>query len=141
MTDVTSCINSTLTYYRLPNLSYVPPLNLDMRRQGTPVRGYKNTVSSLQLSRYTMKESCRLFFQMKLIAIFFFSLSPASPTSPTPSIPSIEPTSPLSGSSTYFTTSEAKAKLLTRYSQDMKNCVIVKNTKDLSQKKVRTISN
>ncbi|XP_056638941.1 protein Shroom-like isoform X2 [Diorhabda sublineata] len=63
-----------------------------------------------------------------------FSLPVSSPISPT------EPTSPLSGSSTYFTTSEPKAKLLTRYSQDMKNCHILKNTKDLSQKKEELVS-
>lgn len=66
--------------------------------------------------------------------MLFPSLSPTTPT-----IPSIEPTSPLSGSSVYFTTSEPKAKFLTRYSQDMSKCHIAKNTKDLSQKKVSLI--
>ncbi|KAG5884833.1 hypothetical protein JTB14_029430 [Gonioctena quinquepunctata] len=55
-------------------------------------------------------------------------------------IPSVEPTSPLSGSSTYFTTSEPKDKFLTRYSQDMNQCQIVKNTKDLSQKKEELVN-
>ncbi|XP_030765661.1 protein Shroom-like isoform X2 [Sitophilus oryzae] len=47
----------------------------------------------------------------------------------------VEPTSPLSCSSVYFTTSEPKAKFLTRYSQDMNQCYVVKDTKDLTQKK------
>lgn len=47
-----------------------------------------------------------------------------------------EPASPLSGSSMYFTISEPKAKFLTRFSQDMNQCHIVKDTKDLSLKKV-----
>ncbi|GJQ68639.1 hypothetical protein Trydic_g17186 [Trypoxylus dichotomus] len=49
-------------------------------------------------------------------------------------VQSIEPTSPLSATSPYFTTSEPKAKFLTRYSQDM-NQYTIKNTKDLNQKK------
>lgn len=51
-------------------------------------------------------------------------------------IPVLEPTSPLSATSTYFTTSESKAKFLTRYSRDMNQYNIVKDTKDLNQKKV-----
>ncbi|XP_018569832.1 protein Shroom [Anoplophora glabripennis] len=63
------------------------------------------------------------------------SLSPTLPI-----IPALEPTSPLSGSSIYFTTSEPKAKFLTRYSQDMNKCHIVKDTKDLSQKKEELVN-
>ncbi|CAH1159027.1 unnamed protein product [Phyllotreta striolata] len=62
-----------------------------------------------------------------------------TPTSPTPSIPSLETPSPLSSSSMYFTTSEAKAKLLSRYSQDASSS-FVKNTKDLSEKKDELVS-
>ncbi|XP_065160761.1 protein Shroom isoform X2 [Atheta coriaria] len=52
----------------------------------------------------------------------------------------LEPVSPLSATSPYFTTSEPKARLLTRYSQDMNHLNIVKDTKDLSQKKDELIS-
>nr|XP_008199092.1 PREDICTED: protein Shroom isoform X1 [Tribolium castaneum] len=62
----------------------------------------------------------------------------SSTTSPMSSL--IEPTSPLSGSSTYFTISEPKAKFLTRYSQDMNQCHIVKNTKDLTLKKEELVN-
>ncbi|CAG9763064.1 unnamed protein product [Ceutorhynchus assimilis] len=51
------------------------------------------------------------------------------------SLPPESPTSPLSCSSVYFTTSEPKAKFLTRFSQDMNQCHPVQDTKDLSQKK------
>lgn len=51
-------------------------------------------------------------------------------------MPSLEPSSPLSPTSLYFTTSEPKAKFLTRYSQDMNQFNVVKDTKDLNQKKV-----
>jgi hypothetical protein len=51
----------------------------------------------------------------------------------------LEPTSPLSGTSTYFTISEPKARFLTRYSQDMNQCHIVKDTKDLTIKKVKSL--
>ncbi|CAH0547735.1 unnamed protein product [Brassicogethes aeneus] len=64
------------------------------------------------------------------------SLSPTIQSS----IPSLEPTSPLSGNSIYFTTSEPKAKFLTRFSQDMNQCHIVKDTKDLSQKKEELVN-
>ncbi|XP_049819854.1 protein Shroom isoform X2 [Aethina tumida] len=64
------------------------------------------------------------------------SLSPTVPIV----VPSLEPTSPLSGNSIYFTTSEPKAKFLTRYSQDMNQCHTVKDTKDLSQKKEELVS-
>ncbi|RZC33953.1 ASD2 domain containing protein [Asbolus verrucosus] len=53
---------------------------------------------------------------------------------------SLESTSPLSGSSTYFTISEPKAKFLTRYSQDMNQCHIVKDTKDLTLKKEELVN-
>ncbi|XP_060519669.1 protein Shroom isoform X2 [Cylas formicarius] len=56
------------------------------------------------------------------------------------SVPAVEAISPLSGSSVYYTTSEPKAKFLTRYSQDMSQCHIVKDTKDLSQKKEELVS-
>ncbi|XP_022921124.1 protein Shroom [Onthophagus taurus] len=64
---------------------------------------------------------------------------PSSSTSMTSSdtisiISSLEPTSPLPATSPYFTTSEPKAKFLTRYSQDM-NHYTIKNTKDLNRKK------
>ncbi|XP_018335452.1 protein Shroom [Agrilus planipennis] len=55
-------------------------------------------------------------------------------------VPVIEPTSPLSATSTYFTRSEPKAKLLTRYSQDMNQCNVAKDTKDLNQKKTELMS-
>lgn len=63
---------------------------------------------------------------------FLFSES----TLATTIVPALEPSSPLSGTSTYFTTSEPKAKFLTRYSRDMNQYNVVKNTKDLNQKKV-----
>ncbi|KAF7265260.1 hypothetical protein GWI33_021255 [Rhynchophorus ferrugineus] len=66
------------------------------------------------------------------------SVSKLSLPSTSPSI--VEPTSPLSCSSVYFTTSEPKAKFLTRYSQDMNECHVVKDTKDLSQKKEELVS-
>jgi protein Shroom len=59
-------------------------------------------------------------------------------TSPMSSI--LEPTSPLSGTSTYFTISEPKARFLTRYSQDMNQCHIVKDTKDLTIKKEELVN-
>ncbi|XP_031342249.1 protein Shroom isoform X1 [Photinus pyralis] len=49
----------------------------------------------------------------------------------------IEPSSPLSPTSTYFTTSEPKAKFLTRYSQEFSN---VKDTKDLNLKKEELVN-
>ncbi|KAJ8969204.1 hypothetical protein NQ317_012667 [Molorchus minor] len=70
-----------------------------------------------------------------LISTNKLSLSPS-----TSIIPTLEPTSPLSGTSIYFTTSEPKAKFLTRYSQDMNKCHIVKDTKDLSQKKEELVN-
>ncbi|XP_050298681.1 protein Shroom [Anthonomus grandis grandis] len=57
-----------------------------------------------------------------------------------PKSASPEPTSPLSCCSTYFTTSEPKAKFLTRFSQDMDQCHVVKDTKDLNQKKDELVS-
>lgn len=64
-------------------------------------------------------------------------------TSSVPISPSLESihSSPLSASSAYFTTSEPKAKLLTRYSQDLNNQYnVIKDTKDLSQKKDELVS-
>lgn len=58
-------------------------------------------------------------------------------TNPSPVVAAIEPTSPLSESSTYFTTSEPKAKFLTRYGPGMNDSGVIRSTKDLSQKKVR----
>ncbi|KAK4877633.1 hypothetical protein RN001_010139, partial [Aquatica leii] len=63
----------------------------------------------------------------------------ASPKSDQSSIMSLEPSSPLSPTSTYFTTSEPKAKFLTRYSQDMNQFNVVKDTKDLNQKKAELV--
>ncbi|XP_017770071.1 PREDICTED: protein Shroom-like isoform X2 [Nicrophorus vespilloides] len=58
----------------------------------------------------------------------------------TSAVPTIEPVSPLSATSPYFTTSEPKARFLTRYSQDMNHLNVVKDTKDLSQKKEELVS-
>jgi len=49
--------------------------------------------------------------------------------------PPESPNTSLSATSPYFTTSESKAKFMTRYSQDMSQINIVKDTKDLNQKK------
>ncbi|KAF5270988.1 hypothetical protein FQR65_LT05338 [Abscondita terminalis] len=67
-------------------------------------------------------------------------VSPISKTSDHSPILSLEPSSPLSPTSTYFTTSEPKAKFLTRYSQDMSQFNVVKDTKDLNQKKAELVS-
>ncbi|KAF5278961.1 hypothetical protein FQA39_LY05639 [Lamprigera yunnana] len=64
------------------------------------------------------------------------SVNAVSPKSPDQTLMMrLEPSSPLSPTSTYFTTSEPKAKFLTRYSQDMNQFNVVKDTKDLNQKK------
>ncbi|KAL3275059.1 hypothetical protein HHI36_019831 [Cryptolaemus montrouzieri] len=65
----------------------------------------------------------------------------SSVTSSVPTSPSgIEPTNSLPGNSAYFTISEPKAKFLTRYSQDMSQCQISRNTKDLNQKKEELVN-
>jgi hypothetical protein len=73
------------------------------------------------------------------------AVSPSTSSSKINSITSqmssiLEPTSPLSGTSTYFTISEPKARFLTRYSQDMNQCHIVKDTKDLTIKKEELVN-
>lgn len=64
----------------------------------------------------------------------------ASTTTTEITVPILESTSPLSGTSAYFTTSESKAKFLTRYSRDMNQYNIVKDTKDLNQKKEELVN-
>lgn len=116
--------------FRVDITSRPRPLN-------SPFRSKNNTPSSTPPPTLTLPVNS-LTTTAVSPATSRFSLSLSSPTSPTS--PPVEPTSPLSGSSTYFTTSEPKARFLTRYSQDMKNCHIVKNTKDLSQKKEELVS-
>ncbi|KAL1517094.1 hypothetical protein ABEB36_000902 [Hypothenemus hampei] len=64
-----------------------------------------------------------------------FRSSPPPVNVKTPIKLSLPKSEPLSSSSAYFTISEPKAKFLTRYSQDMSQCHVVKDTKDLNQKK------
>ncbi|KAK9882457.1 hypothetical protein WA026_021490 [Henosepilachna vigintioctopunctata] len=67
------------------------------------------------------------------------SISSSSPSS-TNSTSSFESTISLPGNSAYFTTSEPKARFLTRYSNDMSQCQVSKNTKDLKQKKEELVN-
>ncbi|XP_045464053.1 protein Shroom [Harmonia axyridis] len=72
------------------------------------------------------------------------SLSPTNGTTVKPSVPSsnnsVEMSNSLSGNSAYFTTSEPKARFLTRYCQDINQSSLSRSTKDLNQKKEELVN-
>nr|CAH7741235.1 unnamed protein product [Callosobruchus chinensis] len=124
-------LKEILGLFRVDITTKPRPNNSPFRsRNNTPSSSPPPTISSVSLCTTTSTSTTTRL-----------SISPPILSTSIPSVvPMVEPTSPLSGSSSYFTTSEPKAKFLTRYSQDMNKCYVVKNTKDLSQKKEELVN-